>query len=448
MFSSLRTPLALSLFSLAAGGLLGGEALLRREVRLAYLHNAENSLSQQCSLIGRLLGRHMDQVALTVRERKLITDEMVRLSVQVSGQFAVVNWKGDVLESSAHMQRNLRHLPEVVSALHGQADAALRDDALSVAVPMFTRGKFTGVIYGSRSLAELDLLLLDLRERFLSVAGLALGLTALLSLALARGLTAPLSRLRATVQRFGAGERQLRAAVRSQDEVAALAGAFNAMADRLEAQHETLLRFISDASHELKTPVASLRSTVEALEAGAHTDPSLRERFFGHLHRDLDRMQRLTQDLLELHRLERSALALRIEPLDLALFLQDYELPLNAEGNCCVLADRGRLDQVVSNLVSNARRATRDQPTPAITLHARPGVFWVADNGVGLEANQLEAIFQRFHRVDSARSRQDGGTGLGLAITRALVEAMGGTIQASSSGPGCGAEFRVSLPGA
>ncbi len=444
MFSSLRVPLALAFFCTIALTLALAEMVLLGGVRQTYLDNAQASLERDCGFVANLMRRHMDQTLLSPAARKMITDEMAQLSVNMSGSMCIVNWRGDILEDSAHRKgQNVSQRPEVDAALHGTSGLRLgdleTDPTMYVAVPMLAQKKIAGAIYASRSLSDLQLTLMQLRTRFYELALVVLLGGMGLSLLLARWLTRPLRRLTAAVKRFGEGHLDERIDIRSRDETAILTRAFNSMADNLEAQQQTLMRFVSDASHELKTPLASLRSLIEALEAGAP-----REQFLGLIHRDLDRMERLVANLLDLHRLEQSALKFHLEPLDLKPFLQELAEEHGAllVEPCCltVETDADRLHQVVTNLLVNARRAA---PEGTVRIGVGEGQLWVEDDGVGIAAEDLPHLFDRFYRVDSARSRHQGGTGLGLAISKGLVEGMGGTLRAHSAGPGQGARFTL-----
>lgn len=442
MFSSLRVPLALAFFCVIALTLMLAETVMLQSLRQTYLENARQALERDCGFVANLMRRHMDQVMLTPAARKMITDEMAQLSLNMSGRMSVVNWRGDVLEgSSSHRKENVADRPEVDSALHGSAGVRLDDgqDALFVAVPMRAQDKVVGAIYASRSLSELQLTLVDLRLRFYELAAFALGGGMLLSLLLARWLTRPLRRLTTAAERLGKGHlRERLPATRQRDETATLSRAFNQMADSLEQQQESLKRFVSDASHELKTPLASLRSLIEALEAGAP-----REQFLGMLHRDLDRMERLVKDLLDLARLEHLQLTPR--PLDLKPFLEELADEHGAElveASGSLQTDPDRLAQVLINLLVNARRAA---PEGVVKLGGNPHCIWVEDDGIGIAPEHLPRLFDRFYRVDTGRTREQGGTGLGLAISKALVEALGGKLIAESQGLGKGARFLVNF---
>lgn len=224
---------------------------------------------------------------------------------------------------------------------------------------------------------------------------------------------------------------------------------------------ETVRRdFVANASHELRTPVATIQSAAEALQSGGLEEPGAAREFTAVIQRHALRMGRILSDLLDLSRLEAGAWQVRLGPMELAQRLQHtvglaelavrergQTLTLRLDKDLWVRADAGALDQVVSNLLDNASKYT-----PAgghITLSAaREGprvVLRVADDGPGIPLQQRERVFERFYRVDAGRSRQLGGTGLGLSIVRHLVEVMGGRVTVEANHPQ-GAVFRVDLP--
>jgi two-component system OmpR family sensor kinase len=444
MFSSLRWPLGLAFFGLLSIFVVATEQVVLAEVRQAALLEMEEGLRHDCDLIANLMRRHMDQVALTKSERQMITAEMARLSLNMSGRLCIVNWKGEVLEDSAGLSgQGVGHLPEVEAALHGQASSAEREQTLLVGVPMLAHGKVVGAIYGARSLGRLELMQVELRSRLYTLGAAALLLGLALSLALARILTRPLRQLADFASGLGQQGKWPRAPVQGRDEVSVLAQALNDMATRLEAHEAQLLRFVSDASHELKTPVASLRSNLEALESGAWQDEALRQRFGQAMHHDLDRAQQLVGDLLHLHKLDHQVLRPQLGEHDLRPLLEDlserYAAQLKCPPSLIWRCDPERLEQVLVNLLDNARRATRLGGEIAILAEGQRLV--IQDSGCGLAPEHLEAVFGRFFRVDSARSREDGGSGLGLAIARAWVESMGGRLWAESAGLGQGSRL-------
>jgi len=224
-------------------------------------------------------------------------------------------------------------------------------------------------------------------------------------------------------------------------------------------QIETTRReFVSNVSHELRSPLASANAMVEILESGAIDDRETALDFLKRIRGDVTRMTSLVDELLELSSLESGQMPVHLGPVSvndvlneiverfqLAASSDGIELLCNSEGNLPhVMGEQRRLEQVLTNLVENALRFTSDGGT--ITLSAKQEFGWVtvtvADTGVGIPREHLPHIFERFYKVE--RSRRDQGTGLGLAISKHLVQAQGGDISATSI-EGEGSEFRVKL---
>ncbi|TNJ62054.1 cell wall metabolism sensor histidine kinase WalK [Paenibacillus hemerocallicola] len=207
--------------------------------------------------------------------------------------------------------------------------------------------------------------------------------------------------------------------------------------------------FVANVSHELRTPLTTMKSYLEALDDGAIEDPALAHRFVGVMRNETERMIRLVNDLLHLSRLDsRKALISRVpthvpdmleEVADRFSFqLDQKEISIEIEvasGIQEVMLDRDQIDQVLDNLVSNAIKYTPEEGSIAIRARKTEKEWLeivVQDNGIGIPRKDLARIFDRFYRVDKARSRNMGGTGLGLSIAREIVKAHGGTISLDS----------------
>jgi two-component system phosphate regulon sensor histidine kinase PhoR len=218
--------------------------------------------------------------------------------------------------------------------------------------------------------------------------------------------------------------------------------------------------FVANASHELRTPISAIRAAAETLQAGALADPAAAREFVDIIARHSERLSRLTQDLLDLSRLESrqwrfdaarvDAAALARQVVDLlgaAAGEKGLALASEVPEGAAVRADPRALEQVLVNLVENAIKFTT---RGSVTLRAaREGDAWILsvdDTGPGIERHHLPRIFERFYRADSGRSRDQGGTGLGLAIVKHLAQGMGGEVSVESDGSGT--RFRVRLPAA
>jgi two-component system phosphate regulon sensor histidine kinase PhoR len=225
-------------------------------------------------------------------------------------------------------------------------------------------------------------------------------------------------------------------------------------------QTETSHReFVSNVSHELRNPLASVKAMVETLEDGAIEECAVARDFLERIRQETDRMNHLVDDLLELSRLDRGQMTLRRSPVDLSLLVtevrssferlaSDQRIALDAlasEGLPTINADAERLRQVLINLVENALRFTRPHGLITISAARAPGFIevLVRDTGVGISSEHLPHLFERFYKVD--RSRKDGGTGLGLAIVKQIVEAHGGRVWVESK-EGEGSTFGFALP--
>jgi signal transduction histidine kinase len=237
----------------------------------------------------------------------------------------------------------------------------------------------------------------------------------------------------------------------SGDEIERLATLMNAMLDRLEHAQTRQREFVSDASHELRSPIASMRTELEV--ALRHPDaaewPEVAQRVLG----ERDRLERLVDDLLELAHLDEGR-ALRRDELDLddivlAEAAHARRLPVRIAGVSAgrVIGDRRALEQMVRNLFDNATRHGTAQVAVHLALRDHMVVLDVDDDGPGVEPSDRIRIFERFARADGGRGREHGGAGLGLALVRRVVDAHGGTVECTASPLG-GARFEVTLPAA
>jgi two-component system, OmpR family, sensor kinase len=244
----------------------------------------------------------------------------------------------------------------------------------------------------------------------------------------------------------------------TETELTGLARTLNQMIDRLESAFSQQVRFTADASHELRTPLAVILSHAELALDKTRPAAELRETIET-CRRSALRMKSVVESLLTLARFDSGELQLECRPIDLAKIAGDcagqirplaekrqitLELDLGSAG---LIADSDRLSQVVTNLLTNAIRYNHDGGRVMVsTLSTKSDVVLsIADTGIGIGPEHLPHIFERFYRVDKARSRKDGGIGLGLAICRSIVEAHGGQIDVTSSGEG-GTLFEVHLP--
>ncbi len=323
------------------------------------------------------------------------------------------------------------------------------------------------VLAVSAELLALQVLPPDLRASFQGVVTQALVLAALAaavaglltSVLLMREILRPLNQLATSSQRIAAGHYDERVAVPDSDELGSVATSFNHMAGTLEQIEQQRIALIGNVAHELRTPLAGLEGYLEGLVDGVFVgDPET----FSAMQHEVRRLRRLVNDLQSLSRVEAGQVDLNPERFDVCvlaervinqiqpqIIAQNLDLQIRScSPPLLVYADEDRTAQVLLNLVGNAVRYTPEGGQIVVCLERgeSSAQVIVQDTGVGIPAEALPYVFERFFRVDRSRARSSGGSGIGLTIARHLVWAMGGEMRAASAGPGQGSTFAFTLP--
>lgn len=339
------------------------------------------------------------------------------------------------------------------------------DDGIQSSMPIVTSSqRFVATVYISRLHPDTDLLDQDTLFRrstnySLIVSALVAAVLALvLSFFVSQRLVRPVRAVTAAAQAMEGGDLSHRVQASGGDEVAELGLAFNRMAETLSHQEKLRKNLTADVAHELRTPLATIQSQIEAFQDGV-MDPTP-ERLES-IYEETIRLARLVGDLRQLSEAEGGQLVLHATPLDLNQFVAEtisgleprfaeegvaLETEFAAEPQV-VLADKDKLRQVIINLASNALKFTSQSGWVRISTTTEDDwrTLTVADNGTGIAEDDLPYIFERFFRADKSRSRATGGAGIGLAITKQLIEAHGGTITVTSIF-GQGTTFAIRLP--
>lgn len=304
----------------------------------------------------------------------------------------------------------------------------------------------------------------EMRQTWLSLLALGGGvllLTALASLTLARQIAHPIESLTQVSDAMAAGDLSQRVQPGGTDEIARLGRAFNQMADQVTDMLTRQQAFSANAAHELRSPLTALRLRIEMLQTYVPTgDDDLTRRYLAQMDGEVQRLRHLIDNLLALAAVDEAAAPPRV-PLDLAPLLYDTADSLEPVAQTAgvtllvdapphlptVTANAEQLRMVIWNLLENGVKYT--PPGGTVTLsavaHGATVDIRVADTGIGIPADALPHIFERFYRVDKARSRRAGGAGLGLALAHDIVVAHGGSIDVESA-PGQGSRFTVRLP--
>ena len=361
--------------------------------------------------------------------------------------------------------------PNIVKALNGSS-VYIKDNRASfmdVAVPLAdSGGTVQYIIYVRDNKQTVTDISREIFTLIFEAVAVGLAISVALSFILSKTLLAPIIGMTKAAEAIAEGDFSRKLDVESDDEIGILADTFNNMASQLRTtleeikKSETLRReFVANVSHELRTPLTSIRSYAETL-TDYHDIPREMENDFLHvILNESDRMTKIVQDLLELSRFDAGNFKLSIEQFRLeksvlsvcdaiALEAKKHGHEIKTafeEGLPTISGDMARIEQVLLNILSNAVKYTPDGGSIEITGGRTDSTVWVKirDTGIGIPQEDLTRIFDRFYRVDKARSRESGGTGLGLSIAREIVSRHGGDIQIESAA-GAGTAVTVVLP--
>ncbi len=329
--------------------------------------------------------------------------------------------------------------------------------AVYYTVPLVRDGAVTGAVLFSASIQDVVDSLMAVTQRITMVFGIVI-IAMIIAVSILSGwLARPIAELTSAIRRMGT-QGYVRVDVKGSSEIAELGNAFNRMSERIEDHDRTRNEFVANASHELKTPLATMKLLSETILYQDNPDPALMKEFFGDINHEVDRLTRIVSELLKLVQEDSSAGGLNFETVRLDTLVGGVcgRLTALAENKNIALrtdlepvemqGDSMRLEQIIVNLVENAIKYTDEGSVDvAVSNEGEWAVFTVKDTGIGIPEECIDHLCERFYRVDKARSRSTGGTGLGLSITEKLINLHGGSIEVRSK-LGEGSTFTVQLP--
>ncbi|MBQ3485355.1 MAG: HAMP domain-containing protein [Clostridia bacterium] len=388
---------------------------------------------------------------------------------ELGGRLIVVSPDGKVqLDTFALLEGTKLTLPEVVTALTGEVSHAYGiypaqssgEYAALCAARMTSGNETIGALLLSTPVTELRNAIVTVEQQLLTVFIAVAAAAMIAALVFALTLTRPVKALTSAIRRMGRGDLSARVKVRASGEMKELADSYNAMAEKIENFDRSRSQFVSNASHELKTPLATMKILLENLIYQPEMPKDLQVEFMQDMNHEIDRLTGIINDLLTLTQMDSQSTALTEEEVDLSGLTEETLHTLRAaaaragqqisdriEPDVTLTGDRSKLGQIIYNLIDNAIKYTPEGGEIRVTLasEGRNAVLTVTDNGIGIPEDDQAHIFDRFYRVDKARSRATGGTGLGLSIVRQMVQLHGGEITVASA-PEKGSVFTVTLP--
>ena len=338
----------------------------------------------------------------------------------------------------------------------------LKSKVLEIAVPVQSPDvqQIQGVMLMTISTIEIGDMMAELEQKGMMLIGIIVVLSIFLSWLLSTILVKPLARVTKAIEDLTDGMQDDAISVPDYTETELITDAFNKMVNRMKILDESRQEFVSNVSHELKTPLTSMKVLADSLVGQQGVPEELYQEFMGDITAEIDRENKIITDLLSLVKMDKKAADLNITHMDINQLLEDILKrlrPIADKRNIDLILDCFRpveadVDEVkftlaISNLVENGIKYNVDDGWVRVSLDADHKYFYVtvADSGMGIPEDSIERIFERFNRVDKSQSKEIGGTGLGLAITRSAIAMHHGAIKVFSK-EGEGTTFSVRIP--
>ena len=429
-------------------------------------------LQSNALLVGNILKDDLRQ-----SRHEDIQKRMRTLAEELDLRITVIDEHGRVLgdsEKEPSQMEDHSDRPEIIKAMDDAFGQSTRpSDTLGynmkyVAVRVEDGGETLGVVRFSLPLSEVQLEIQVIYRAVLFGAIVAIVIALTIAYFVSRSITSPIRKMQETAQQIAKGDFSTKVRIRGKDELSELAKSLNTMADELQQKMENLKQmdkmksdFVANVSHELKTPLTLIKGYIETLEDKAIDDKDKARRFISIIKEHAARLENIVDDLLSLSELELSRHSIQKTDCNLKSLIDEVVLGfghalaekrqvLNVNpqsSDLRIKADRDKIEQVFVNLIDNAIKYTQEAGTIEISIRDQQNTVTVTvhDNGIGIPKEHLDRVFERFYRVDKARSRELGGTGLGLGIAKHVVLAHNGQIRIESQA-NKGTTLSVTLP--
>lgn len=430
-----------------------------------YLNDRKDALLTSANIIAGNVANYIDQLD-DPRTRRLFELELESKSTENDFRILVFDAKYMVLnDTNKAAIGNTYVIPEVIEAMNRNDTVSTHSNdqeqsMYAAAAIVDENAQRVGALLVVASIEDITTALAAIeRTLLLYTVLMSFGILAVVFF-LSKLLVEPIHNISSVVTKMADGNLRQRITVNSLDEFAELAEAFNLMTEKLDAVEKTREEFVSNVSHELKTPLSSIKVLTESILLQENVPTEMYNEFLQDINSEIDRMTDIVIDLLDLVKLDQGEDGLRIRPMDLNKMAEDILkrlYPLAEQKNIELLyedvrkvivdADEMKLGLAVSNLVENGIKYTLEGGIVKLIVDGdhQNAFITVQDTGIGIAEEDQDKVFNRFYRVDKTRDRETGGTGLGLSITRATVLLHNGSIRVVSK-ENEGTTFIVRLP--
>lgn len=328
---------------------------------------------------------------------------------------------------------------------------------LYVAIPVVVNTSTVGVIFMANSLADIYSTIDEIKRQLLIISVVTLLVFILASYAVSGRITKPMEKVIGAIEAMAEGKLEQKVEAKGKDELARLCHAFNNMNEKINDMDKERRQFVADASHELKSPLASIKVLVQSLEEGGVENKEIAYDFLKDIDSEVDRLTNIVGRLLELTRLE-AGYGMKIERFEIGKMIKEVAAKIvpianrrNIKINCCtkdefIDGNRDNIFRAIYNIVENAVKYSDDGGTVDVWMETGNEVkIFIKDRGPGIPEEDLYKIFDRFYRVDKARNRKTGGSGLGLSIVKEIIKRHNGRVEVQSR-VGEGSLFMIAIP--
>ena len=422
----------------------------------------EASVKNQCDILCNLL---IKENYMNDSSSQVVNSKLELLSNAFGGRILIVDRDFKIVKDTYGADEGKTLLSSmIIKCFRGEEAVRYigKSQKIEMAVPVKSPEvkQLQGAMLITFSTSEIAATIDGLEQKGILIVGIIVALSILLGYILSTVLVKPFARVTKSIEDLTDGYQNEEISVPDYTETALITDAFNKMLSRMKVLDESRDEFVSNVSHELKTPLTSMKVLADSLVGQQGIPEELYQEFMGDITAEIDRENKIITDLLSLVKMDKKAANLNIEHLNINQLLEDILRrlrPIADKRNIDLILDSFRpveadVDEVkftlaISNLVENGIKYNVDDGWVRVTLDADHKDFYVkvADSGMGIPQDSIDRIFERFYRVDKSHSREIGGTGLGLAITRSAVTKHHGTIQVSSK-EGEGTTFTVRIP--
>lgn len=421
-----------------------------------------SGVRKQCDILCNLL---IKENYLNDSSSQAVNSKLELLSNIYGGRVLLVDRDFKVVKDTHHVDEGKIMLsPEIVKCFKGEDSTGYtrKKQWLEIAVPIKSPDvqQLQGAMLVTFSCSEITATVYELEQKGILIIGIIVALAILLGYVLSTVLVKPFARVTKAIEDLTDGYQNEQISVPDYTETVLITDAFNKMVARMKVLDESRQEFVSNVSHELKTPLTSMKVLADSLVGQSGVPEELYQEFMQDITAEIDRENKIITDLLALVKMDKKAAELNITHMDINQLLEDILKrlrPIADKRNIDLILDSFRtveadVDEVkftsaISNLVENGIKYNVDDGWVRVSLDADHKYFYVtvADSGLGIPEDSIDRIFERFYRVDKSHSREIGGTGLGLAITRSSIAMHHGVIKVFSR-EGEGTTFSVRIP--